>query len=377
MMRWLPVALGMLALLACAAAPDPQPVAEQPRPNWPDPVDSSALDVGRGDPVPPALDVGVVVFDPGIPEDASTHSRLGIFPEIRRAEARYMTVLLREALVLSNHWGAVRVLPHATGTSELVITGRIEHSDGQQLVLALRAVDASGRVWLDRVYRDVAQESDYPVRVGSDPYQHLYYRVANDLLAARAGLDPLALEAIPRVTELRYAASLSPEAFDGYLARDEAGRYYARRLPAAGDPMLARVQRIQNQEYLFIDTVDEQYLELYNTMGPTYHLWRQYGREQAIYKAEYEQRAANRESHGRRGTFAQMEQTYNAFRSTKIQQQDLHELALGFNNEVAPTVLEAGDRIFRLNGTLDTQYDEWREILRKIFALETGLQTAP
>ena len=90
-----------------------------------------------------------------------------------------------------------------------------------------------------------------------------------------------------------------------------------------------------------------------------------------------QERAANRESHGRRGTYAQMEQTYSAFRSLKIQQQDLHELAIGFNTEVAPTVLEVGDTVFRLNGTLDSQYDEWRDILRKIFALETGMPASP
>ena len=50
---------------------------------------------------------------------------------------------------------------------------------------------------------------------------------------------------------------------------------------------LARVIRIRNQEYLFIDTVDEQYARLSDEMAPTYNLWRQYGAEQAIYQGEY------------------------------------------------------------------------------------------
>jgi hypothetical protein len=109
-------------------------------------------------------------------------------------------------------------------------------------------------------------------------------------------------------------------------------------------------------------------------MGPTYNLWRQYGREQAIYKEDYQRRLAARDSQGRRGTFPAMQQTYNAFKWTKIQQQDLHELAVGFDNEVAPTVLEASGKVFRLSGTLDNQYAEWRNILKQIFALETGLR---
>ena len=48
-------------------------------------------------------------------------------------------------------------------------------------------------------------------------------------------------------------------------------------------------------------------------------------------------------------------------------------MALGFNNAVAPTVMEASGRVFRLSGTLEAQYNEWRDILRRIFALETGL----
>ncbi len=57
----------------------------------------------------------------------------------------------------------------------------------------------------------------------------------------------------------------------------------------------------------------------------------------------------------------------------RIQQQDLDEQALGFDNEVAPTVLETSGRVFRLTGTLESQYGEWRQILREIFRLETGL----
>ena len=137
--------------------------------------------------------------------------------------------------------------------------------------------------------------------------------------------------------------------------------------------MLARVRRIQNQEYLFIDNADEQYLALYDRMTPTYNLWRQNGRELAIYKVEYEQRVASRDRDGRRGTFARMQQTYNTYKRTKEHDQDLDEIAEGFNNEVAPTVMEIEGKVFRLNGSLEAQYNEWRSILQSIFSLETGL----
>ncbi len=318
------------------------------------------------------LDIGLVVLDPGVEEGQVADE--AVFPELRQVEARYLPVLLRQVLQDSDAWGVVRVLPEAAVLPELLVRGEIIRSDGLQLELKVRAVDATGRLWLQRIYRDHSQASDYPVIADGDPYIDLYRQLSNDLLAVRQQLDERQLTEIRRVAFLRYAGSLSPEAFAGFLTGGVEGEPYSvARLPATGDPMIARVERIRNQEYLFIDTVDEQYLDLYNSLGPTYNLWRQYSREQAIYVVEYQERAANRKSRGRKGSFPAMQQRYDAYRNLRIQQQDLDEQAMGFDNEVAPTVLEASGQVFRLTGTLDSQYGEWRQILREIFRLETGL----
>jgi hypothetical protein len=349
---------------------------------WPAPVGAVRLIKGQGVVEPARLDLGIIVFDPGVPEDASTHSRLDIFPKIREVEAQYLPVVLRDALVASDNWGVVRVVPEDDETLELRVTGEIIHSDGEDLVLHIRAIDAAGAVWLDRRYHDRTKASDFPAlangapsRISDDPFADLYRQIANDLARAKAQFTSMQLSNIRSVALLRYATSLSPEAFSEFLSRGSEGDYVLQRLPAADDPMITRVQRIRNQEYLFIDTVDEQYVGLYETMAPTYYLWRQYGRERAVFQAEYEQRAANRDSYGSRGSYIAMERTYNTFKNSKIQDQDLQELAGGFNNEVAPTVMEVSGRVFRLNGGLNAQYAEWREILRSIFALETGLPT--
>jgi len=319
------------------------------------------------------LDVGLVIFDPGIPQDASTHSKLGIFPEIRKSEAKFMPVVLRQVLIDSGAWGVVRVLPEPLASSELLVTATILRSDGLRLALQVQVLDATGRRWLGKEYGDDSVDSDYPVAPGTDPYVDLYRQIASDMLAFKRQLSDKQLAEIRDVGSLRYAASLSPEVFSSYLTRSTDGIFALARLPAAGDPMMARVERIRNQEYLFIDTVDEQYATLYEEMAPTYNLWRQFGREQAIYREDYQQRVTTRDSQGRRGSFAAMQQVYDAYKWSKIHEQDLDELALGFNNEVAPTVMEASGKVFRLNGTLESQYTEWQEILRQIFVLETGL----
>jgi hypothetical protein len=323
------------------------------------------------------LDIGLLVFDPGIPTDASTHSKLGIFPEIRKSEAKYMPVVLREALVDSGEWGAVRVFPEMLESSELLVTGSILHSDGQHLELQILANDATGVTWLDKAYSGVTTPADYPVKVPGDPYIEIYRDIANDLLQVRRQKSAKELAAIREVALMRYAGELAPEAFGSYISQSPEGVYQLLRLPAMDDPMLARVIRIRNQEYLFIDTVDEQYLRLSEEMAPTYNLWRQFGAEQTVFKDEFEQRVSKRDSQGRRGSFAALEQTYNAYKMSKIHEQDMDELALGFNNEVAPTIMQVSGTVVKLSGTLDTQYVEWRDILRQIFALETGLVPTP
>jgi hypothetical protein len=38
--------------------------------------------------------------------------------------------------------------------------------------------------------------------------------------------------------------------------------------------------------------------------------------------------------------------------------------------------MEVSGAVYKLTGSLDTQYDDWRGILKRIFALETGLAPA-
>ncbi|MBT6124514.1 MAG: hypothetical protein HOH70_04900 [Halieaceae bacterium] len=318
------------------------------------------------------LDVGVVVFDPGIPEDESTHSALEIFPRIREAEAQYLPVTLRRELVDSGEWGVVRVVPEAGPLSELTVEARMLESSGIRQRIQFTVRDATGRLWLSSQYALEFSDTAITASGIEEPYRNMYQQVAADLLSFRRGLDARSLSEIRQVALMRYAYSLSPEAFADYLATDATGRHQLQRLPAQGDSMIERVKRIRNQEYLFIDNVDEQYGELHDDMASTYRLWLQYDREQSLYSEDYEVRAASRDKQGPRGSFSAMQQSYNAYRNFRIQEQDLDELALGFNNELEPTIVETSGRVFRLTGTLDSQYTEWRGILREIFAIETG-----
>lgn len=321
-----------------------------------------------------ALEIGLVVFHPGFDGDSGEARKQGIFPEIREAEASYLPYALRRTLVDSNHWGAVRVLPTVSSGTELQLIGRIISSNGAELRFHLEARDARGHIWLDREFSAQATETAYQAaeRKRRRPFQDLYNEVANELLKARNQLSAKELARIRSTAELRYANSLLPDAFGSFLQSTETGQYQVLRLPAREDPMLSRVNRIREQEYLFIDTADEQYAELYTEMMPVYDLWRQFQREQVVYREAYDKRLADREK-PRKDSYQALKQNYNNFRWAKLQRQEMKMIAEGFDNEVAPTTVELEGNVFRLSGSLDERYREWRRILKQIYTLETGI----
>ena len=136
------------------------------------------------------LDVGVRMFDPNIPPDPAEQEKRGIYPDVRKAESRYMPVLLRDTLESTGQWGQVRVLPAESSGSDVNIGARIIESDGSVLQLAVTVTDATGRTWLRKDYEGLADTrayKDVPVKP-RDPFDNVYATIANDLLAARSKL---------------------------------------------------------------------------------------------------------------------------------------------------------------------------------------------
>ena len=135
------------------------------------------------------LDVGVSVFDSGVPEgevdkDVLEHLiKEGTFVQIRRSEALYMSVLLRNTLQKSDNWGTVWVTPKDSSAADLSVDGKILHSDGDYFQLYVKAVDATGHIWIDKKYEmstaaGAFNRQRYP---DLDPYQDVFNEIANDL----------------------------------------------------------------------------------------------------------------------------------------------------------------------------------------------------
>lgn len=54
----------------------------------------------------------------------------------------------------------------------------------------------------------------------------------------------------------------------------------------------------------------------------------------------------------------------------------LKEAGAGFNAEAEPLVVEVEGQTRRLTGTAEARYKEWRQLLREIYAAETGIALA-
>jgi hypothetical protein len=259
----------------------------------------------------------------------------------------------------------VRLVPTASSLTPVSIRAAIVLSDGRDLVLDVVVKDAMGALWFDHTvaYRQQA--------AGDDGLEGIFNALANRLLSAWQGKHRDERYALLQGADIAYAEALAPEAFSGMIQRSETA-WQVVRLPAEDDPMLARIERIRNQEYLFCDTIDEQYVDMVDRVGPTYRLWRAATLEQTEWLERYQKRAAARTGSAGDSEFTRMQAEYAAYRSFRIQEQALFELAEAFDGEARPTVIRTQDQVFRLEGTLDTQYDTWRGLLRDIYLIETG-----
>ncbi len=333
------------------------------------------------------LEIGISVFSlPPLKAGAGAPGE-SLFREIARKEAQYLPYVLRNTLLESDQWGPVRVLPEPDPSLDLNLTGTILSSSGLELQLHLVATDSTGRTWLDKTYRDVSKEEDYPgpdpflrafsadegssTAEAEDPFADLYRQINNDLLAVRTSMSEDDLRNLRLVSQMRYAADLSAETFARTLERGDDGLLRVRSLPAADDPMLRRVGDIKLRHHLFIDTVDEYYESLYLEMQPSYALWRRYSRDEAL-EDQAQEELAERRGEPESGSFLALSQSYNRYMWAKLFAQEFTALARGFNNEVAPAILELNRRVHGLSGPLEEQYQQWREILRQIYVLETG-----
>jgi len=388
---WLLVAaLTLAALLGCATGPVKQVV---------EPTD--AIRVDRALPEAALLDVGIQVFETAAITAAEAREQ-STDPKILEAEARFIPFHLKKTLQETGQWGAVRVVPARAEEVDVSVSGKLIESNGERLRVEIKVVDATGRVWFHNEYVAEATEKSYEAldkKQDRDPYQDLYNRVANDMLAYRQLLNANDVSAIRQVAQIKFARSVVPYAFDSYLVQDRDGILRVSRLPAENDPMFERVNRIRDRKYMFVDTVTIYYSNLYDDMRQPYGQWRRSYLQELNKKRELERQVWERRVLGaaaivgaaviggnsNSGGSAAARNVliiggYEIIRSSgqlasdaRVHEAALKELGVSFKGDVAPVLDEVEGRTLKLSGSVDAQYAQWRRTLEELFAAETGL----
>ena len=340
------------------------------------------------------LDIGILLFDPNIPDE----DKELIFPEIRKAEARYIPYHLKKTLQDSGFWGGVWVLPEKSEAIDLIISGRIEVSNGLDVSIRIGVWDITGKEWVNKVYSSTIAQSSYSKRrdLTQDPYQNIYNKIANDLVQIKQDLKQQELQRINEIGDIRFAAELIPGVYKDYLTKNKKNIYEAVRLPDNEDSIMQRVYNIQEREFLLLDTLNEYYAQLYENISQPYENWRKLSREDMITYEELKKSARTRKMLGAAaligaivsdgdsqasstmkqmavyGGMEAMKSGFGKASEAKIYKESMKELGTAFDTEAEPLIIELEGQTIRLTGSAQEKFLEWRKLLKQIYTDETG-----
>ena len=346
------------------------------------------------------LDVGVAIFDPGIDELDDDQEQLTNH-QVRLAESRYAPYLLSETLQRSANWGIVRLMPNANSPMDVFINGVILESNGEIMSMRVSVSDSTGRQWYQKEYEQAISQFSYDPsqRQQNDPFQILYNNIANDLLEWRQkNISEPDITEIRTISEMLFAKRFSSQVFDSYLAQDRNGVYQITSLPSDDDPLLQRIRDIRERDFMFIDTVQDYYATYVRQMRLPYDSWREQSYHETIELRELEASARRRFIAGAATVVAGIAAAtqgsnygtqiggaaavgagaylirsgFDKRAEAQMHMEALEELGQSLEDEVAPQVISLEDRSITLTGSVEEQYEQWREILADLYAAEVG-----
>ena len=196
------------------------------------------------------LDAGIARFTGELTEEEKQQGEN--FARVRVAETLYLPQQLRQAMLRGGGWRNVWVIP-ARALTDVRVEAEILASDGSEMKLAVRAVDATGDVWLQRTYEHEFSAEDYAEKAAGRPTDALFDRIAADLLAARDRRGEAGLREIRSVAELRFAREFVPGAFARHLSEAD-GRARLVGLPARGDTTYQLTLQLKERDDRFLET---------------------------------------------------------------------------------------------------------------------------
>jgi hypothetical protein len=348
----------------------------------------------------PAVPLSVVipVLDPNIPDDPNEYAAKSIWPELRRAEANRFAVKLRDSLADTEAFGSVRVSPDKTATAHLYVNAKILTSNGEDIEIAVRLVDISGKSLMTKTYKHRVTEYEFedPRLAGKDLYSTVFELAAKDIAKVARKQKPKRIAELNAIEEMRFAETFSPDYFSNYIRTSSSGKTKLMSLPADDDVMLNRVKSLRIKDQMFVDNMQVDYENFRNDMNEDYILWQ----KQAFTESKAAREAASAASAkmfmgllsvvagaaiannsgsslgnygGAAIAVAGIATIADGIQDSKeatAHRESLSEMGRSLNIQLAPQVMEMEDRTLELRGNAVEQYTAWRAYLLDVYNKE-------
>ena len=334
----------------------------------------------------------VNLFDPGPDE-----------PPLSKVDAYVIPHQLKAACEAVGPWSSVKMVANDSLTADFYLTGRVRKAGYRSLELQAQLIDVSGKMWMDRRFKGNADTRRRDVQ-GVSAFDSLFADVAREVADAMArGLSGEELKRIQQVAEMQYAASVSPEAYGESMHTGRGGITVVDRMPAANDPIYQRITRIRDREEHLVSSMDSYYDKALGEILPSYLEWQNLAARESARQKKYEQRSwldgalliageltsagamfveafepgnAPTDVNGRTAADRGFEKGQKWSRGYG---QKAGELARRLSEseqlasvEMEPYVFEMKGTTQRLTGTAREQFDQWRALIREVYAAETG-----
>jgi hypothetical protein len=160
--------------------------------------------------------------------------------------------------------------------------------------------------------------------------------------------------------------------------------------------------QIREREYMYVDTLNQQYEGFYAEMWPAYENWRQLNltEREAIKKIKRE--ALTKQLLGAllvAGAIAAGSQDanigrvmapamviiggqvfisgWNVSKEAEMHKAAIEELSDSFGAEMQPVTMDFEGQQYELSGSAEEQFSNWKKLLRQIYFAETGFEPTP
>lgn len=359
----------------------------------------------------PSLRLAIPLLDAGVPEDKEEQFDRRIWPELRNAESVRIAVKLKEAIEALGTFPEVIVSPDTSASADFYLLARIEASNGEDLRLGWRLMDAAQRSWIPSAcpprcwrttkYRLWEGWHDAHDAEHEDPFAPLYTEVAGDVHRAIALLrkkdrrtHPSRLSDLDRATTTRavvFASFFSPELYGDAVIQHPRGFLELDHLPARDSDDWARIESIRARDERFAMLVSDQYLGLAAQMQKTYSDWQKdnfpLAREARLARREATLSAvlggiaaagavaAAVDGGNPKDTSAVLAaagavaiaNSVSERKKAEAMHAQINEIGATVHGALKPMVVATRHRTVTLTGTAREQFLQWRELLRDLY----------